>query len=84
MNVNERESGLLVPSEPRPEHPARKNLRDALANLANELGEFEQTTHGMLGPFDIESVARHLVECYERPTAYSISSLSQVIRGMRG
>lgn len=88
MNIQERESGLLVATGkaprpvPPPEHPARKVIRDALAKLSNELGEFEQTTHGVIGQFTIENVASKLAVCYERPTAYSISNLSQYIDGL--
>lgn len=80
--VQQNQSGLLVatgnPPEPQ-EHPACRVIRDAMAGLAEKLGEFEQTTQGVLGDRTIYSVARALARCYENPTAYEISTLSQLI-----
>lgn len=54
-----------------------------LAALAEDLGEFEQTTHGQVvfGPV-MKMVSVYLDECYKEPTAYNISNLSQGIRQM--
>jgi hypothetical protein len=75
--------GLIVPTEnpEAPEHPACAVIRGALSRLADELGQFEQTDHGLPGPFSIESVAEQLARCYIVPSAYQISSLSQEIVG---
>lgn len=80
-------SGILVPqatAEPAPkppEHPSRQAIRNALEKLADDLGAFEQTTHGRIKFFDgIDDVVREIAECYSNPTAYHISNLSQAIR----
>lgn len=82
MKLQERPSGLLVPAtkpEPPPEHPVRKVIREAMAKVAEELGNFEQTTHGILGDGTVYSVAGALARCYEDPRAYTISDLNQLI-----
>lgn len=85
MNIEQLKSGLLVAtakspkSVPPPEHPARKIIREALATLPKSLDQFEQTSHVALWPGTIESVARHLINCYDKPDALSISNLAQVI-----
>lgn len=87
MRIEQLDSGLVVASdEPatpqvQPEHPSLKVIRDALAALESDLGEFEQTTHGYWGRFDIESVASEMVKCHQQPSAFTISNLSQAIRG---
>jgi len=80
--LQERQSGLLVPvtkPEPPPEHPVRQVIRDSMAKLAVELEEFTHTTHGVLSGGKMDSVGSALVECYEQPSAYTISTLYQVI-----
>ena len=62
-------------------HPAEDDIRNALLALADKLGDYEQTTHGYIGGEYIESVAQALVEAYRDPRAYTISELSQCIRG---
>lgn len=66
---------------PPPEHPARKVIREALRKLSDELDQFEQATHG-IGDSHMETVGSYLADCYEHPTPYSISSLSQVINNL--
>ncbi len=61
------------------EHPVRGKIREALAALKDELDGFEQTCHGRMGPDDIYDAAGGIILCYEDPTAYSISDLSQAI-----
>lgn len=78
----QRPSGLITPVDPaepppRPEHPARKIIRDAMADLHEKLSHFEQTTHGTLGCC-IEDVGPALVRCYNDPRAYTISDLAQI------
>lgn len=84
QRFEQRSSGLIAPTEPPkppPEHPARKVIRDALAELSKNLGRFEHATHGCLGPFNIEAAARTLVDCYNNPSDYTISDLAQHIDG---
>ena len=57
----------------------RAVIREGLQRLNDDLGDFEHTTHGVLGDGSIDAVARHLSYCYEDPSAFSVSSLSQVI-----
>lgn len=88
MKMSERQSGLLVPAAdppPPPEHPVLPVIRRALRLLSNELREYAQTTHGtgLTDPHDIGSVAGALVYCYREPSAYSISTLSQLIDGLK-
>jgi hypothetical protein len=80
--IFQRESGLLVALEkptPPPEHSVRQVIRDAMAKLAEELGNFEQTTHCVIGDGSIRSVADALRDCYDDPRAYTISDLNQLI-----
>lgn len=58
---------------------AREVIYRHLQALKAELGEFEQTTHSILGNGSIEMVANALVRVYKSPDSYGISSLSQVI-----
>ena len=79
-----RDSGLIAPVQPKatpPEHEVRVVIRLALALLGRHLSDFEQTTHGCLGPFSMASICDRLEECYREPSAFTISSLSQHIRG---
>ena len=62
--------------------PVQHVIQNALERLMVDLGEYEQTTHGSLGPFEIESVALALVNCYQNPRGYEVSELSQKIRGL--
>ena len=57
-------------------------IRNALARLSDDLKKFEQTTHGTMEPYCMDGVARALVACYENPSAYTVSTLSQVIDGL--
>lgn len=90
MNLHRTPSGLLLatdkPIEPPkpPEHPVRAVIREHLAKMADELGRFEQTTHGRirLAGDDIEQVGDELANCYSDPTAFRISELSQSIRSL--
>lgn len=66
--------------EARP-HPLRQEIRDKLKELSKLCRNYEQTTHGSLGPFAIEHVGDALAECYRKPTAYTISELAQCIDG---
>ena len=55
-------------------------IRQSLQTMAQRFGDFEQTSHGVIiGHPTIRSVATALVDAYERPSAYSISELSQHI-----
>lgn len=81
-------SGLVVPysapEPPKPEHPLRKAIRKLLRQLDEcELMEFEMTCHGCLfmnGSPTIEAIGKELAECYNDPSAYRISNMSQYIR----
>lgn len=57
------------------EHPVKEIIRRKLAELADELCRFEQTTHGSL----VLSLGA-IEECYKNPTAFTISELSQQCR----
>lgn len=65
------------------EHAVRQVIRDALTDLAEKLQDFEMTTHGHIGPGNLESVLRALHDCYVDPRAYTISDLYQAIRDFR-
>lgn len=78
----QRKSGLIAPVQPPLEHPVRQDIRNALLELHAQLGEYEQTTHGCLGPFTMAGVAASLEECYREPSAYTISDLAQKIAGL--
>lgn len=52
-----------------------------LKALMLSLGWYEQTTHGCLGPFTIETVAAALIKAHNEPSSYNISTLSQNIQG---
>lgn len=90
MHLQHRASGLVVASDKPPvavkppEHPVRQVIRDALVSLSENLGQFEQTTHGCMGPFNIEALAEALVGAYKVPGAFSISELAQHIDGFVG
>lgn len=82
MQFEKSNSGLILPKQQpaKPiEHPVCGVIRNALLRLADELAAFEQTTHGRLGPNEIEDVAECLEKCYREQDAYSVSNLSQVI-----
>lgn len=59
----------------------RETIENALRQLQFTLGFFDQTTHGsiFLNGVGIDAVADALTRCYQEPTAYTISQLSQVI-----
>jgi hypothetical protein len=83
VTYGETSSGLLIPSkaaEQHEEHPARRVIREAMANLKEQLDGFEQTTHGVLTCGDFDSVCGSLARCYDETNAYTISDLAQVIR----
>lgn len=54
-------------------------IRDGLRQLNEALSDFEHTTHGVMSDGSIGSVGRYLAACYDAPSAFSVSSLSQVI-----
>ena len=59
----------------------RTVIHSALYRLLDDLGDFEQTTHGSI--FDdgtLDSVLAGLKQCYESPGRHSISELDQRIR----
>jgi hypothetical protein len=60
---------------------AREVIQAALVVLNGELGTFEQTTHGCLfiDGVEIDGVAASLVKAYQKPTAYTLSNLSQYL-----
>ncbi len=61
------------------EHEVRTAIARNLRQLRNDLGGFEQTTHGTLGRGSIEAVTSDLESCWDEPTPYWISNLSQHI-----
>lgn len=82
MDYQQRESGLVVPiskPEPPPEHPVRQVIREALAALNERLCKFEHTCHATCGNGSIESATKALNRCFNEPTAYTISDLSQLL-----
>ena len=77
---------MNAPSEGynKPEHRyLRESICQHIGLLRRELGHYMQTTHGamMPGKVGIDLVAEMLVKCYEEPSAYNISNLSQYIEG---
>lgn len=61
----------------------RAVVRKHLLALGDELGEFEQTTHGRIVlTTGIEGVALELADCYRKPSAFNISNLSQAIAAL--
>lgn len=59
-----------------------QRLRQWVGTL--DLSDFEQTTHGRIGPSTIEEVAESLVAAFREPNAYNISSLSQAAKRFAG
>ena len=59
----------------------QESIRQHFGLLRRELGHYEQTTHAAVLAYNagIEAVLDQLRVCYEQPTAYSISNLSQYI-----
>lgn len=86
MFVQQNDSGLLVATDKKPEppkpprHPVCDTILSALLQLRIALADYEQTTHGGIGPNRIEDVAKALVDAYSKPTAYTISELDNKIR----
>ena len=68
----------------RDDHDARVRgvILANLERLADDLGQFEQTTHGAMLTGRIEDVSRELADAFREPTAFNVSNLSQAIRGM--
>ncbi len=60
----------------------REAILQALTRLADDLGQFEQTTHGSTGPFNFIRLGDELAFAFRQPDAYSISCLSQMCRGI--
>lgn len=61
-------------------NPVQQIIATKLKELAKELEQFEQTTHGKIGQWcSIERVASALVAAHNEPSAYNISDLSQLI-----
>ena len=60
---------------------SRTVIRESLAKLADDLDQFEHTTHGCGGPFTVEAIGTALAEAYKRSDSFTISELSQQIRG---
>lgn len=54
-------------------------VKQWLIKLDEELAQFDQTTHGLIGSFTIESVLHYIAKMYNDPSAYTISSASQAI-----
>jgi len=64
--------------EPVSEHPSRKVIRDGLRRLADDLGQFEMTTHGHIFlRASIETVLANLAKAYNEPDAYHRSNFAQ-------
>ena len=59
----------------------RNGIRKCLDLIRHELGHYEQTTHGIIGRYTLESVTNMLLITYSDPTAYNVSELSQRIDG---
>lgn len=58
----------------------RAVVRKVLVELDDELGQFEQTTHGRIVLANgIEGFAGDLVACWKNPSSHSVSNLSQAI-----
>jgi hypothetical protein len=57
----------------------RKVIRDSLLELADKLGDFEQSCVVYHGNWSIKSVAQELERCYDSPNISSVSFLVQVI-----
>lgn len=53
-----------------------------LNNLKEELSNYEQTTHGEM-IFGIDSLTKRLICCWENPTSFTISALSQQISKLK-
>ncbi len=60
----------------------REVIMNALARLADDLGQFEQTTHGSTGPFNFIRLGDSLADAYRTPDAYFVSDLAQMCRGI--
>lgn len=58
------------------EHLVREIIRRKLNELADELGQFEQTTHGSI----VTPLGNAFEKCYEKPSAFTISELAQQCR----
>ena len=61
---------------------AREVIINALSQLADDLGQFEQTSHGSTGPFNFIRLGAELAAAYRTPDAYYVSCLSQMCRGI--
>jgi len=60
----------------------RSAIAAGLEKLNEELDRCYMTTHGSLGPHDINDVAEQLVKTWEDPSAYNVSELSQRINNL--
>jgi hypothetical protein len=60
----------------------REVIVNALSQLADDLGQFEQTTHGSTGPFNFIRLGDSLAAAYRKPDSYFVSDLSQMCRGI--
>jgi hypothetical protein len=63
------------------ENQIRIIVKSWLAQLEDELGEFDQTTHGMINVTDISlmGVFSYIELMYKKPNALTISNASQAI-----
>ena len=91
--------GILIPAPPPPAPPSPATIRHnarvrgviltALRRLSDDLGDFEQTTHGCIFPHGnpIRGLGGPLANALECPSAYNISELAQhlaaVLRGYK-
>jgi hypothetical protein len=60
----------------------REVIINALSQLAEDLGQFEQTTHGAGGPFNFIRLGDALAAAYREPNSYYVSDLSQMCSGI--
>ena len=60
----------------------QESIQQWMLMLDRELGHYCQTTHESMSPQGggIDTVSKALTECYNEPTAFNISELSQCIR----
>ncbi len=73
---------LIAESRARGLQRFRDAVLDSLADLDERLKDFEQTTHGRMGPATMRALADELEAAWDCPTGYNISNLSQGIRAL--
>lgn len=68
------------------EEYARKLIRNALDEMVDKIGfrtGMDETTHGVIAPPTIETVASALVAMYNDPCPYNLSTLRQAIMALK-